>query len=672
VAFNPATFAAAISAQEHAAHDESDQVRTIAGPGTGKSFTIEERVCWLLGRGGNPKSIAAVSFTRAAATDLEGRIRAACERKEHDHTGIAVSTLHSLALRTLKAHGALAAYPVDPTVFDQWELRHVFDSEFGHAAAVTSIRRRAEIRTDFEAFWSTGSHGMRPSQKPPDPPISANERTSFRQFHVPRTQLYACVLPGEIVQRCVQMMEARTLDPAELLGIEHLIVDEYQDLNPMDLRFVKGLAQRGVTLFIAGDDDQSLYSFRYAFPEGIQRFHEDYRGCGDHALRHCFRCTPSVLAMAESLINANPGPGRIAKNYISLYDDAQPRVEGGTGCWRFSNSQQEARAIATSCKRLIDAGMPPREIMVLLSNVRALGRDLREAFEALDVPFEPPREARFKDTAAGRALLTVLRLAGRTDDFVALRTLLALRRGVGIGTADGIAATAIDQDLTYRDLYYEPLPEVFSSRQMTALAAVRAIAQGLREWSQEDSLGSRRAELHATVKEVLNADPESDWEDEAEVLPPEATLSEVGRYLSAEKDDEQAAVLASIITRLGAQTAPEEMLPPKVRVMTMHGAKGLSAQMVFIPGLEEQILPGEARRPYVGQVLEAARMLFVSITRARLGCVVSFADRRVVNGALQLQRPSRFASDLGKPFQRRTVGIPADVAKSAVDASASL
>jgi hypothetical protein len=231
VAFNEETRRAAIAAQEAAAHDDASQVRTIAGPGTGKSFTIEERVCWLLSIGVDPNSIAALSFTRASARDLERRIRTACEDKGHDHGGINISTLHSLALRTLKAHGALEAYPVDPIVFDRWELRNIFDDEFGHAKSVRGITRRAEIRTDFEAFWSTGSHAPRPSQRPPDPPITTQERRAFRSFHAPRTQLYACVLPGEIVQRCVRMMEAGTLDPVDLLGIEHLIVDEFQDLK---------------------------------------------------------------------------------------------------------------------------------------------------------------------------------------------------------------------------------------------------------------------------------------------------------------------------------------------------------------------------------------------------------------------------------------------------------
>ncbi len=373
------------------------------------------------------------------------------------------------------------------------------------------------------------------------------------------------------------------------------------------------------------------------------------------------------------MISAFPGHGRIPKSYISLYDDADPRVEGATACWRFRDARTEAEAIASSCKALIAEGMLPREIMVLLSNVRALGRSIVEAFEDAEVPFEPPREARFKDGITGRALLTLLRLAGTHSDLVALRTLVELRRGVGISTADGIARVALENAFTYRELFYDPLAEeAFSGRQLAALRPCRDIAQELAEWAPADLLSDRREQITGLLERILNKEPENDWEDEALGLPDIATLDDLGRYVGAEKDQEQAEVLAAIGRRAGAEVAAEEFLAPRVRMMTMHGAKGLSAQIVFIPGLEEEILPGDNRRPYPGQVLEAARMLFVSITRARLGCLVTYADRRIVNGQFQAQTASRFAPHLGKAFTRRAVGLTDAAARRVVEESAKL
>lgn len=125
-----------------------------------------------------------------------------------------------------------------------------------------------------------------------------------------------------------------------------------------------------------------------------------------------------MLGAAESLISAFAAPGRIPKEYISLYANSAPAVPGALGCWRFRDGSEEARAIAQSCRRLIDAGMPPRQIMVLVVNARALGWQFRQAFEEFEVPFEPPRVSPFKDTDLGRTLLTVLRPVTREEDYV--------------------------------------------------------------------------------------------------------------------------------------------------------------------------------------------------------------------------------------------------------------
>jgi len=224
--YDPKELLSACDAQRAAATDPSPHVRVMAGPGTGKSQTIEQRVCWLVEGGADPGRIVVVSFTRASAEDLRARVAKACSEANLD-PAVRVGTLHSFALRALRAAGRLKAYPADPAVLQRWEVDHIFDAEFGETAGVGSLPRRRLIRADHEAFWQTGEHTP-PQVTPPDPPISEDERNGFRTFHGPRTQLYSCVLPGEIVRLCVDHMQAGTLDPAELLKIDHLIVDEFQ------------------------------------------------------------------------------------------------------------------------------------------------------------------------------------------------------------------------------------------------------------------------------------------------------------------------------------------------------------------------------------------------------------------------------------------------------------
>lgn len=663
---------AAQEVQRAAACDSSPQVRVVAGPGTGKSFVIEERVLWLLAQGVPPSAISVVSFTRASALDLRQRIVGRCERNGiPTGTQVRVSTLHSLALRTLRAAGLLTAYPADPLVLDDWEVTSIFDAEFGYSHGIAG-KRCKEIRRQHEAYWSTGDWAP-PNYIPPDPPISPAERQQFQEFHGPRTQAYACVLPGEIVRKCVGHMRAGTLDPVALLKLSHLIVDEYQDLNPIDLEFLGRVAAQGVTLFVAGDDDQSIYSFRFAMPSGIRDFPRKYPLCGLHTLTHCFRCTPTVLAAGETIIKANPGPNRIPKSYVSLYESSSPPLEGLVHRWRFASGTHEARAVAESCAELIRAGIKPRDILVLLSNQDVLGKPVAAALRAAGVPFEPPRGETFRDTQAGRAVLALLRIVCDRDDYVAHRTILGFLPGVGVATCHAICQAVIDNNLNYRDVFYRPVPEeVFSGRATQALDRARAICQRLSAWQDTDPLAERLADISGILGNLLTVKDREAWEAYAATLPGAITLEELRDLLWADTDEQQARLLQSVYERLDEPVPTEGLLPNKVRVMTMHGAKGLSGRVVFIPGLEEEILPGPWRQPYPGLVLEAARLLYVSITRAQAACIVSFAGGRKVYGEFRRHAPSRFCTQLGGPFSFRTSGLTPSEVREVVDTCSAL
>src|SRR5439155_19126966 len=127
-----------------------------------------------------------------------------CEQQgQSAGAGVQVSTLHSLALRTLRRAGLLARYPVDPLVLDDWEVENIYDPESEASSGIASKKRRAQIRYFHEAYWSTGVTSP-PNYLPPKPPISKHESTLFTNFHRPSSQIYSCVLPGEIVRQCVR------------------------------------------------------------------------------------------------------------------------------------------------------------------------------------------------------------------------------------------------------------------------------------------------------------------------------------------------------------------------------------------------------------------------------------------------------------------------------------
>lgn len=662
---------AAKAIQDAAAHDTAQQVRLVAGPGTGKSFSIEERVFWLLNKGIQAERIAAVSFTRASAMDLRQRVRTYCaQQNQPSGDNVKVSTLHSLALRLLRAAGLLQ-YPANPLVLDNFELEQIFDSEFRQTEGLGK-RRAEEIRREHEAFWSTGQWAPA-NYIPPDPPIDPQERTAFLAFHGPRTQAYSCVLPGEMVRQCLDQIRAGNLDPVALIHLEQLIVDEYQDLNPIDVQFVDELIARHVITFVAGDDDQSIYSFRYASPAGIQTFTQRYATAPSHTLTDCFRCTPAVVATANAIMGTYPAQNRIPKNLQSLYLAAAPALTGIVHRWNFPSATAEATAVASSCRTLIDGGLNPKDILILLSNQRELLSPLRDALTAVTVPFDPPKTEGFSNTEAGRLALAIARIVCDPDDYIAHRLVLGLRDGVGVSTCNAIVEAVIKNGLNYRQVFYNPLPtNVFQGRRLTALNQARTVCGQIGGWQSTDTLALRSGDISQTILTAFTANEANAWQSYTANLPQDMNIQELRDWLWADTDEQQATILSAVYTRLNQPIPAAATLQDRIRIMTMHGAKGLSAKVVFIPGLEDAIFPGPWRNPYPGLVLEAARLLYVSVTRARAACVASYSRRRTIQGQSLNMAASRFTTSLAGPFIWRNGGFAQDEATAIMNQIAQL
>jgi DNA helicase-2/ATP-dependent DNA helicase PcrA len=316
--------------------------------------------------------------------------------------------------------------------------------------------------------------------------------------------------------------------------------------------------------------------------------------------------------------------------------------------------------------------MAPREILILLSN-RRLEAPISVALAAVGVSHELASPDAFVNTPAGRVALALLRVVCDRDDYVAHRTLLGCIPGVGIGTCQQIAAKAIQDNLNFRDMFYRLAPMGgFSVRQGKALEQVADPCAEVTGWNTDDRLADRSAAIELLLVRFIGEDAAGIWGDVTASLPDGMTLREVRDFLWADRDEQQADLLRLVYARL-EETEPEEgVLPARVRIMTMHGAKGLGAQVVFVPGLEAGFLPNRWQGSYAGLVLEAARLLYVSLSRARMAAVVSYADRRTVFGQWQRQVPSPFAGDLGMPFRPRSSGLSVGEAEAVVGQCALL
>lgn len=163
------------------------------------------------------------------------------------------------------------------------------------------------------------------------------------------------------------------------------------------------------------------------------------------------------------------------------------------------------------------------------------------------------------------------------------------------------------------------------------------------------------------MESVFQEDFDSSYlESTLSILHSKSSLEDLLNYIWADTDEQREDIIANIFSRIGASRSTDSTPPSRVQIMSMHGAKGLSATIVFIPGLEEAFLPGNRRNSYPSLILEAARMLYVSITRGRIACIISRAERRFLNGTSINSSPSRFCSHLADTFESRNLALTAE------------
>jgi DNA helicase-2/ATP-dependent DNA helicase PcrA len=665
--------------QWNAARDTAPQVRLAAGPGTGKSGTIVKRVQHLLSAGTNPINLYVISFTRATCTELTSRIAISCTGTPSavPATLVHVSTMHSLALKILRRANLLIQYPSDPILLDKWEQSNIYDSELSRSVPCTPTRA-GEIRLAHDARWQTLNPAMINQAQ-----ITPAEVTAFNTFHASRTNLYSCVLPGEVVFKCVQAFTMGSIQLSQLPIIEHLIVDEFQDLNACDQEFVRILTSSGATLFIAGDDDQSIYSFRHADPSGIVQFNQSYPNSQTHVLTDCFRCTPSVLNAASTLINFNPN--RIQKLLVPLYANAVPPVPGAIAVWSFQNAQEEAEAIATSCRELLSAGLTGREdeIVILISNRRLQLDLIAVELGNLGLPFEPPRAEPLTEDKVVRAAYSMLRMCKEQtlgyDDYTAYRTMLAMLSGVGIGTVKDIADGCIRNNQNFRQLFdLNPLPNWLSTRSSSTVSKVADIATTARTWSLTDTLSTRTSDIDTLLTTYVMTPAQfvtagALWTAIATGLPQHMTLDELIQFLASDNESDQQLIIDEVNTRVGGVQQPVQQSQKKIRILTMHGAKGLSGKVVFVPSCEQGIMPSDRALQATGLVIEHRRLFYVSLTRAMAACILTHASLHTGAQAFLLQqRPtvrltrSQFLNELGIASVNRTTGLSAQEATAII------
>jgi DNA helicase II / ATP-dependent DNA helicase PcrA len=392
-------------------HHQDARVRVMAGPGTGKSYAMMRRLMRLLEEGAPPRRILLVTFTRTAAADLVANIEklgvAGCE-------DIWAGTLHAFCFRLLAKREVLAQTDRTPRPLVTFSDKGVLQFEaapmledLGRVVAAGHKRERTRRIRAYEADWARLQSDVPGAPRDPIDTAFRDELLKWLKFH-------KAMLIGELVPVALDYLRT---NPActERSAFDHVLVDEYQDLNKAEQVLVGQLID-GAGYCIFGDEDQSIYSFRWAHPEGIIEFDQMYPPTKDYKLDECRRCPTKVVELSDQLIRNNHTAGMPSRLFPRPGNTA-----GEVHVVQWEGLDQEANGIAEFVRFLLDRrGYQPGDILVL-SPRRLIGYRVRDALLASDIPTHSFYHEGALETAEAKAAFCLLTLLANRDDRVALR-----------------------------------------------------------------------------------------------------------------------------------------------------------------------------------------------------------------------------------------------------------
>lgn len=581
---------------EIAASPESP-LRVVAGPGTGKTFALLRRLARLLEQGQAPQRVLLVTFTRVAADDLQRELnRLGLPQGEHVTKG----TLHSLCFSILNRRHVLAITQRVPRPLLRFEERYMLEDLASYGDFGTIHQRRRTLKL-FEAAWA------RTQDQQPGWPNTPTEQAFQAQLDE-WLRFHGGMLLDELVPVTLRYLRANPACP-ERAAFDHVLVDEYQDLNRAEQELIDLLSGRA-TLTVVGDQDQAIYErFRYAHPEGIAQFGQAHPGTHDVPLDTSRRCPRAIVLLANALIRNNQR--RSNRQLVPADDPADVTVE----VVQWPTIQAEAEGIADYISARVLAGeYDPGRVLVLAPR-RHIGYLIKRELTARNVDahsffHEEALEGdpkRLDDSRAQQAY-TLLTLLVTPDDMVALRAWL------GFGS----------KDLAARE--YRRLRDYCAQTGAAPMDTLQALADGQAPLRYVSHVTARYNLLLRNIHMLAPLPAHQAFDalfpgDEAWAEPFRAIYDQAGEELD----------LPGILDLLRTNiTQPE--LPTSatyVRIMSLHKSKGLTADRVFLPGCVEGLIPSYVRDlPFEEEMRhreEQRRLFYVAITRARRTLVLSSA-----------------------------------------------
>ena len=628
--------------QREAVAQTEGPVLILAGAGSGKTRVLTHRIAYLMDeKGVNPWNILAITFTNKAAQEMRERVD---KLVGFGSESIWVSTFHSACVRILRRHIDNLGYDTNFTIYDTDDQKSLMKDVCRKMNIDTKIYKERSLLAQI-------SHAKDELLTPDDMEMKAAGDYNMKKVASVYREYQAALRKNNALD--FDDLIVKTVELFEKCGavLEYyqerfkcIMVDEYQDTNTAQFKFISLLAQRYQNLCVVGDDDQSIYKFRGANIGNILGFEHVFPDARVIRLEQNYRSTRNILNAANQVIANNTE--RKAK---TLWTENE---EGSKVHFRqFLNAYEEAEYVAGEIGKLKRNGLGNYRDCAILYRTNAQSRIFEEKFIAANIPYKLVGGVNFYARKEIKDLLCYLKTINNARDDLAVQRIINVpKRGIGATTLGRVQDYADNMGISlYEALRVaEEVPSI--GRSLSKIDGFVTFIQMLKSKADVMTVEEILQEVIDSTGYVAELEAEDTEESRARIENIDELISKTVAYQEAMEEQNQSATLSGFLEEVALVADIDTVDPDQdyVLLMTLHSAKGLEFPKVFMVGMEDGIFPSHMTISYGddGEMEEERRLCYVGITRAMKDLTLTCAQQRMIRGETQYNRVSRFVREI--------------------------
>ena len=628
--------------QREAVAQTEGPVLILAGAGSGKTRVLTHRIAYLMDeKGVNPWNILAITFTNKAAQEMRERVD---KLVGFGSESIWVSTFHSACVRILRRHIDNLGYDTNFTIYDTDDQKSLMKDVCRKMNIDTKIYKERSILAQI-------SHAKDELLTPDDMEMKAAGDYNMKKVASVYREYQAALRKNNALD--FDDLIVKTVELFEKCGavleyyqerFKYIMVDEYQDTNTAQFKFISLLAQRYQNLCVVGDDDQSIYKFRGANIGNILGFEHVFPDARVIRLEQNYRSTRNILNAANQVIANNTE--RKAKTLWTENEEGS-----NVHSRQFLNAYEEAEYVAGEIGKLKRNGLGNYRDCAILYRTNAQSRIFEEKFIAANIPYKLVGGVNFYARKEIKDLLCYLKTINNARDDLAVQRIINVpKRGIGATTLGRVQDYADNMGISlYEALRVaEEVPSI--GRSLSKIDGFVTFIQMLKSKADVLTVEEILQEVIDSTGYVAELEAEDTEESRARIENIDELISKTVAYQEAMEEQNQPATLSGFLEEVALVADIDTVDPDQdyVLLMTLHSAKGLEFPKVFMVGMEDGIFPSHMTISYGddGEMEEERRLCYVGITRAMKDLTLTCAQQRMIRGETQYNRVSRFVREI--------------------------